>query len=710
MPSVADNGEPAVALHDALGALQKASRLTAKQRAVKVSGVVDVICQHAFERGLDPDALSAVVQIAAKKTELDQTSVTTLVKNLYPAQRVPAHVAVTLVGALGQGKGKPSPGTQNELVKWLVLVHGILDDPNVLSRLYGVLFGMLDTISIRTSLCHLLSLVTRRRHVKPFRIQQLLELSRGLGNEPALQGLLRVYRDYYPDIILGSANTTRKSFPPQPDPEWRARLNAIQEASIRDDQASLGQYNGFRVLRHGAKRSKLSAIPEVHTFQAHETSVTLEEIDSVDDFVEKLDRIEPPAQMISFLSDPLLQKFTELRPSRIATARIDLWLSACLEDEYLAVQAGRTTSSSLSDTLDGLYKHAQYTKALLPIVYSFMQVYLPVWDAVTDVDALLGLLSYLPLQPFQDAYTAYIGHAEKAVLTLGPAQCPKLLHFYEELLRHWVTSASPQPPTINQLATSSSDQSHINSLAIHVSTLSTSLLLSLPSSSNLPLTSAVLSFYECLSSSSQPHLIPIIIPQQFLVYHLAQSPSVTSLSRICGILGAYKTAFDKHPKPNSRYYPTEVTTTFNCCLKDLYNLLWIAHSLIMEPEKNVAGFLCKPPLRVALHKYLGSLDQKYSVASAFNFSCNPSLASLSASAWRAMEESEIVEKQYDRQAVNYHKGPVSQTSLQVLANRGGVDVGYEEYKVQVLEWTAARGLEGVSAFMHTTVKTLREDV
>jgi len=41
-----------------------------------------------------------------------------------------------------------------------------------------------------------------------------LELSCGLGNEPALQGLLRVYKDYYPDIILGTTSTSRKSFAP----------------------------------------------------------------------------------------------------------------------------------------------------------------------------------------------------------------------------------------------------------------------------------------------------------------------------------------------------------------------------------------------------------------------------------------------------------------------------------------------------------------
>lgn len=114
-----------------------------------MSSVVDVICRHAFEAGLDQDALRDVVQLASVKTNLDQTSVTTLVKNLYPARRVPGDVVVTVVGALGQGKGKPSPATQESLVKWLTAVHEIIEDANVLSRLYGVLFGMLDMISIR---------------------------------------------------------------------------------------------------------------------------------------------------------------------------------------------------------------------------------------------------------------------------------------------------------------------------------------------------------------------------------------------------------------------------------------------------------------------------------------------------------------------------------------------------------------------------------
>ncbi len=126
-----------------------ASRTTAKQRTVKVSSIVDVICRYALEDGLDQDALRDIVQLASVKTLLDQTTITTLIKNLYPSQKVPGDVVTTIVGALGQGKGKPSPGTQDSLVKWLITIHEILEDSNILSRLYGVLFGMLDMISIR---------------------------------------------------------------------------------------------------------------------------------------------------------------------------------------------------------------------------------------------------------------------------------------------------------------------------------------------------------------------------------------------------------------------------------------------------------------------------------------------------------------------------------------------------------------------------------
>ncbi|PSN68151.1 Mis6-domain-containing protein [Corynespora cassiicola Philippines] len=703
MPSVADE-ERVADLHDAVEALKKASSIPAKQRVVKVSGVIDVICRHAFDEGLDSEVLRAVIQIAVRKTELDQTSVTTLVKNLYPAQLVPADVVVDIVAALGQGRGKPSPSTQNSLVKWLVVVHEIIDDHNTLSRLYGVLFGMLDTISIRTPICHLLSLITRRKHVKPFRIQQILELSRGLSNEPALQGLLRIYKDYYPEILLGSEAIGRNSFPPQPDPEWRARLLTIQEANVAS-QDSTAEQNGFKVMRKGAKRSKLAAIPDVHTFHATEASVTLEGIDSVDDFVGKLDRIEPPGQMISFLTDPLLQKYVELNPSPITTKRIHLWLATCLEEGYNAAKLGTEDTRYMSEVLDGVLRQTHYTKSLLPVVLEFLKHYLLVWDGTANVDTILGLVSYIPIQPFRDANAIYLTHLETA-LSRSPASLGKLINFYTDLLRQWMNCTVPKPSERAQMALSTPEKQALHDLVLHVSEVSTSLLLSLPPAAGASMVSSVLSFYELLASSSKPFGVPIILPPMHLVSFLVLEPSTTTVSRICGIIGKFKTAFDQHPKPVSAYYPRDVTDAFNWCLRDVYNLFWISRALLAVPDKSF-GLYCKPALRDSLTSYLGGIDREYAVATAFGLSTNSWLASLAAATWRSMEEEEVEQQGYDRSAINWHKGPVSQRSLDVLRRTGGVDVQWDTYKVNVLFWLEARGCAGVKDLMFATATELK---
>lgn len=78
--------------------------------------------------------------------------------------------------------------------------------------------------------------------------------------------------------------------------------------------------------------------------------------------MERLDRIEPPGQLISFLTDPLLQKYVELKPSPIVSARIGLWLATCLENEVSAVGLGDEGPTFLAELFDGLLKHAHYTK------------------------------------------------------------------------------------------------------------------------------------------------------------------------------------------------------------------------------------------------------------------------------------------------------------------------------------------------------------
>jgi centromere protein I len=81
--------------------------------------------------------------------ELDQASVATLIRNLYPAGRVSDDVVVKVVGSLGHGKAKAAFPAQAALLKWLTMIYDILENQKILTQLYSVLFNLLDTIAIR---------------------------------------------------------------------------------------------------------------------------------------------------------------------------------------------------------------------------------------------------------------------------------------------------------------------------------------------------------------------------------------------------------------------------------------------------------------------------------------------------------------------------------------------------------------------------------
>jgi centromere protein I len=433
-------------------------------------------------------------------------------------------------------------------------------------------------------------------------------------------------------------------------------------------------------------------------------SVTLEGIDNVDDFVERLDRIEPPGQMIAFLTDPLLQKYVELKPSPVTSTRINLWLSTCLEDLYEVERMGSGDPKYAQEIFDGLIKHAENGKSLHPTAINFIRAYLPIWNGKENFDAILELLAHLPIDSFQDAYTNYFSLVERAISSHGSSAYKELIGFYTSLLQQQVCCATSKSTRRDSIG---SEVFH--DLAAHVSMLSNSLLLSLPVGEGQPLISSTLSFYELLSSSSKPHVVPIILPPMHLVYLLTQHASSTTFSRICGIIGAYKSAFDQHPKPVKEYYPNHVTDALNWCLRDIYQLIWIARALVTS-ENKALGLHCDPALRSTLNNYISVIDREYSIGTAFGFSNYAWLASMSAAAWRALEEREITKEGYDKSSIRYHQGPVSQRSLEVLKRKGGVSVdwdGANGYKVFVLNWLAERGLGGVRELMFATVTELR---
>ena len=125
------------------------ARKPAKQRVTKVSNLIDRVASRAYADGLSVVSLEQVVDIITRPNELDQSSLGALIRSLYPATRVPDNIVVKIVGSLGHGRMKPSFSVQAALLKWLVMIHAVLENQKIMSQLYSVLFNLLDTSVLR---------------------------------------------------------------------------------------------------------------------------------------------------------------------------------------------------------------------------------------------------------------------------------------------------------------------------------------------------------------------------------------------------------------------------------------------------------------------------------------------------------------------------------------------------------------------------------
>lgn len=336
-----------------------------KQRYTDAGQLAKTVASDAYENGIPQDLLGRLLKILTTKNNLDQGTVTSLCKNLYPREAVSSNHVTRIVCCLGPSKSKPSAATQALLVRWLIQAYDLLEDKTYLGKLYAVLFNHLDMISLRKTLCHLLSLITRRKHVKPFRIQALMEQIQIVGgDEKELLSLLKIFKNYYPEIIIGDLGGSRRAglFFKHPDPEWTSHAKLLQTQNL--ERQSSQQANFQIVNRGAAKRSRVEVvIPVLQTSRVSNQQTSLEEIRDIAHFVDKLDKIELPNQIVSTLGDPMGQKYLHLIQSEAADHRLNEWLRNFLEDKLEHIrQDDDEDPEALSYVLSFVEGYASYTK------------------------------------------------------------------------------------------------------------------------------------------------------------------------------------------------------------------------------------------------------------------------------------------------------------------------------------------------------------
>ena len=126
-------------------------------------------------------------------------------------------------------------------------------------------------------------------------------------------------------------------------------------------------------------------------------SVTLEEVDDVASFVDKIDKLEMPNQLVAVLADPLLQKLLVLRPNGESYQRIANWLESALQE----VMDGDVDEATLWDVLEVVREFVVQTKTLPPLLLDFFAKFFQIWGGEGRRDIILDILAFTPFHKFE---------------------------------------------------------------------------------------------------------------------------------------------------------------------------------------------------------------------------------------------------------------------------------------------------------------------
>lgn len=83
----------------------------------------------------------------------------------------------------------------------------------------------------------------------------------------------------------------------------------------------------------------------------------------MEDFVQYLEKIELPNQLVAAIGDPLLQKFLQLKYSEVTSRRIDNWLLAFFEDQ---LETSNSAAGNILSMLQAILEYTRYTKVYSP--------------------------------------------------------------------------------------------------------------------------------------------------------------------------------------------------------------------------------------------------------------------------------------------------------------------------------------------------------
>ncbi|KAG5916828.1 hypothetical protein E4U53_004266 [Claviceps sorghi] len=442
-----------------------------------------------------------------------------------------------------------------------------------------------------------------------------------------------------------------------------------------------------------------------------------------------MDKLELPNQLVAVLADPLLQKLLILRPDPESYQRISNWLGAVFQE----VMSGDADEATLWEVLEVAREFVVRTRTIPPLLLGFFSRFFDIWSGEGRRETVFDILGFVPFRKFEELHQHIFMPLETAVQDFAPKSQLGLLKMYTRVLRHW-TAILQADDGIPAMASPT-----VSGLVRHVNKLALTLLQTAPSVTTDCL---ILDFYEqaarLVTDGKLKRYIRIELPPTPLVYTFLFNNLLATVSRMCYILAVYKkgieTAVATRPRPpsvsgngngdgdgdgqgggdgdgaarriDSHTYDRSFVDLFNGYIMDMCNCFW-RNRAFNDTDTNARACTLSAATINALATYAVSVDRALALNSYFSLSHSPVLCYQSIERVRDLEDDAML---HDKSIRVRHGGPVTQTSLTRLANAGGMRLGWQDYRIEVLRSLADGGFPGVAELLKNAMTVLRKSI
>lgn len=631
--------------------------------------------------GLSPEDLTKLLKVICDPyIKLTTTERSRIIRScLYFYSSVPSECVYIVCSTLGvtspaNGKRRLARTLQVNLVNWLICVHPLLEDRNVIGRLYCLLFHFLEYEYLRPKVAQLLFLSTKRHHVIDSRINTLLNIfSKNVGSSREIVALALLFRQYRPTEVLDTFPPIASNVFNHPDEEYLQQLISLRGDDKLDTQSELRYITQFG---GELKRRKQRGSSTKMNFT--ESSLKRADVTTMRDFVQMFSQIQTPNDWTTIMDDTYSLLAHLLKGGESKQAGLNNFIVVNLHlFSSLHPGARRTFLESMKQFVSltqsippSLIEHFMMDQELLskenaPYLWNFLQNFTIV-DHLDELELVVKLYNGLSIVQ------------ETQWVAFGYLDCMSTLfqHAFDEGI----------------------ELERINELYQSVVKILPTVLKNFGYDRSLGL--VIINFIKLLQRCEHPERLAVhdIVLPRVLIYSLLFMDDSIIFSEVCGHLNFCKGIL-KDTLPSAEV--TTLTNLHNSYVVDICNLIWRNRAFELG-KLSTTSFGLTQPFTHAFSATVPIFDKNSNFKSLFNLHHTPAFASLTANILRELEDK-------DPNCVTRHEGPLTPTSVMELLENVDVEwlpMDYEDVRVEVLRGLGKVGYTGLSDLLFSHLKSL----